>query len=103
MHGHKAPYNGKRVKYKGYTMRSLWEVTYAKYLDKNKIKWVYETVTFDLGESTYTPDFYLPKTDMFVEIKGFWRPEAKEKFKLFKKLYPYIKIKVIEDIKSLGD
>jgi predicted nuclease of restriction endonuclease-like RecB superfamily len=71
--------------------------------DKNKIIWLYECKTFDLGDTTYTPDFYLPKTDMFVEIKGFWRPEAKEKFKLFKKLYPYIKIKVIEDIKSLGD
>jgi hypothetical protein len=81
--------------YKSIWMRSTWEIKYAKYLDKNKIKWQYEQQTFDLGDSTYTPDFYLPKTDEYIEIKGWWRDDAKKKFRLFKKLYPNINIKIL--------
>jgi hypothetical protein len=83
----KPPTHGKRIKYKGIKMRSSWEIAYAKYLDKNKIKWQYEPKTFDLGDTTYTPDFYLPETDTYVEIKGYWRDDAKKKFKMFQKKY----------------
>jgi len=79
--------NIKPIKYKSTLMRSSWEVAYAKYLDKNKIKWLYESKTFDLGSTTYTPDFYLPDSDTYVEIKGWWRDDAKKKFKMFQKKY----------------
>ncbi len=55
------------VLYKGLNFRSNWEMVYAKYLDKNKIKWFYEPKTFDLGNTTYTPDFYLPETDVYIK------------------------------------
>lgn len=83
---------GKQIKYKSIWMRSSWEVAYAKYLDNLRIKWSYEPKTFDLGNTTYTPDFYLPETDTYIEIKGYWRPDALNKFLAFKLLYPEIKI-----------
>jgi hypothetical protein len=96
--------HGKGSYYKEIWMRSTWEVKYAKYLDKNKIKWHYEYKTFDLGNCTYTPDFYLPKTNEYIEIKGWWRKNSLRRFKLFKKLYPKIKIKVLmnRDLQILG-
>jgi hypothetical protein len=77
----------KKIKYKGIKMRSSWEVAYAKYLDRQGIKWLYESKTFDLGDTTYTPDFYLPESDTYVEIKGRWFGDSKKKFDLFRKKY----------------
>jgi DNA-directed RNA polymerase subunit RPC12/RpoP len=85
----------KKIIYKNIRLRSNYELFYAKYLDKNKITWSYESKTFDLGKTTYTPDFYLPKTNEYIEVKGWWRLDALKKFNLFKKLYPTIKIKII--------
>jgi hypothetical protein len=87
--------HGKWGKYKDINMRSSYEIAYAKYLDKNKIKWQYEPKAFDLGNSTYTPDFYLPKENLYIEIKGYWRDNAKKKFNSFKKKYKDTKIKVL--------
>lgn len=83
-------------------MRSSWEVRYAEYLDKKKIKWLYESKVFYVGESkkwngeTYCPDFFLSKTKEYVEVKGPWLFGAKEKLKKFKKLYPRVTLKILE-------
>ena len=89
--------------YSGHNMRSSWEVLYAKWLDLHNIEWKYEARTFDLGTTTYTPDFYLPKTDAYIEIKGFWRPEALLKFNLFKSKNPLVNIIILyeSDLKKL--
>ena len=87
--------HSKYNKYKGMWFHSSWESKFARFLDVRKIKWLYESKTFDLGEMTYTPDFYLPETDTYIEIKGYWRPDAEKKFKIFKKKYKNIKIKII--------
>jgi DNA-directed RNA polymerase subunit RPC12/RpoP len=102
MFGKMTPH-GKWNKYKGYKMRSSWEKYYAKYLDKNNIKWLYESKTFDLGNTTYTPDFYLPETNEYIEIKGYWREDAKIKFNLFKEKYKDLKIRVIDKLSDLGN
>jgi len=96
--------NGKRIYYKNICFRSSWEVVYAKYLDKQGIKWQYEPKAFDLGNCTYRPDFYLSETDTYIEIKGFWRKDALKKFRLFQKLCSNIKIKVLmqKDLIRLG-
>lgn len=88
---------GKQKIYKNIKLRNSWEVKYAQYLDKNNIEWEYEYKTFDLGESTYTPDFYLPERDAYIEIKGFWRTKDKKKFKLFKTIYTSIQIIVLQE------
>jgi len=56
-------------------LRSKLEGKYAKYLDDNNIDWFYEYKAFpykgkDGRRRTYTPDFYLPNEDKFIEVKG---------------------------------
>lgn len=98
------PTHGKRFKYHGFLMRSTWEVKYAKYLDKNEVKWEYEPKAFDLGNTTYTPDFYLPETDTYIEIKGWWRDDAKKKFNKFRKKFCSMNIVLLtyKELKKLG-
>jgi len=63
-----------------------------------------KTKTFDLGNTTYTPDFYIPEWDCYIEIKGWWRRKAREKIKKFKKSYSKVKIKILmkKDLQELG-
>lgn len=100
----KPAHHGKRIYYKDICFRSRLEVMYAKYLDSTGIEWKYECKTFDLGDYTYTPDFYLIDTDEYIEIKGFWRILDKIKFDLLQKLYADIKIQVLmlKDLNKLG-
>ena len=89
---------GKGGRYKGVWMRSSWEIEYAHHLDEQKIEWKYEPKQFPLVTGGYyRPDFYLPATDEYIEIKGFWWPRARAKFDRFLVDYPEIKISVIED------
>ena len=92
------------IKYYHSRMRSSYEIKYAEWLRKNHIKWRYEPKAFPLSyeigmgkikETTYTPDFYLPKTKEYIEIKGWWRGDAEEKFANFQQQYPNIKITVL--------
>lgn len=94
--------HGKGAYYRSIWMRSSYEIAYAKWCDKNKIIWQYESKTFDLGEMTYTPDFYLPEFNLYIEIKGYWRDDAKIKFEEFKQKYCGIRIKIInkEELKE---
>lgn len=94
----------RRFDYKNVCMRSSWEIKYAKYLDSKNIVWEYESKTFNLRNMSYTPDFYLPQTNEFIEIKGWWRGNSKLRFDTFKKLYKDIKIKVLmkKDLKKLN-
>lgn len=90
-------HHGKGDYYKNIWMRSSWEIKFAKWCDKNNIKWLYEPRTFDLGNCTYTPDFYVPIYSAYIEIKGWWRDDAKLKFDLFKKLYSKEEIVVLQE------
>jgi hypothetical protein len=70
--------------------RSSYELAYAQYLDSQKILWMYELETFELsGDMTYTPDFFLPKQEKFVEIKGYMSEKSKLKTEKFKEEYPW--------------
>lgn len=83
----KPPYHGKRIIYKSFHFRSTWELSFAKFLDSIDESWDYECKTFDLKTTTYTPDFYLPNRNLWVEIKGWWRDDAKNKFLKFLSQY----------------
>jgi len=87
-------------------MRSSWEIKFAEYLDKKNIKWKYESKTFPIKynnkDGTYTPDFYLNDNDSYIEIKGFWRDDALEKYTAFNKQYENIKIEIY-DINKLKE
>jgi len=84
-------------------LRSTYELAYAKYLDEHKILYLYENYTYPLGDTTYTPDFFLPQFEKFVEIKGWMRKEAQNKIDKFRELYPW-KLEVLfkEDLIKLG-
>ena len=80
------------------------EETFAKILDFYAIEWQYEPRTFDLewdadGNVTtaFTPDFYLPQQDLYVELTTL-RPKLSthknRKLRRIKELYPEINIKL---------
>jgi predicted nuclease of restriction endonuclease-like RecB superfamily len=88
--------HGKGDYYKGIWMRSSYEIKFSKYLDDNKVKWIYEPTSFDLGYTSYTPDFYLSETNEYIEVKGYWRDDSKLKVELFKQKYPHLKFRILE-------
>lgn len=56
--------------YKNIRMRSSWEKLFAESLDKLGLNWEYEPKTFKVGHAIrYTPDFYVPSIDTYIEIK----------------------------------
>lgn len=90
--------------YKNIWMKSSWELNFAKWLDGSNIKWLYEPKIFDLGNITYTPDFYLPEFDYYIEIKGWWRGNAQKKFTSFLTKYNKLNIKLLQykDLKEMS-
>lgn len=69
-------------------VRSSYEVRFIEYCNSVGEEWMYESKTFDLGGKTYTPDFYLPRRRLLIEVKGRWMGDAREKFEQFIKQYP---------------
>ena len=96
---YKHVYPHSRFKYNKRSFRSNWEANFAKWCDGSGIKWEYEPKAFDLGNTTYRPDFYLPEFDCWIEIKGYWRDDAKQKMKRFKIQYPTVNIKILDEQK----
>jgi len=84
-------YHGKIIKYlkddKIIYFRSTWELKTAEYFNKNNIIWEYEKIKIEFilnsNEVTYTPDFYLPETNTVIEVKGYWRDDAYDKYQYF--------------------
>lgn len=52
-----------------------WELLVAKYFDENKIEWRRNKKRFQYYDNNkkrfYTPDFYLIKSDTYIEVKGY--------------------------------
>lgn len=60
------------------------------------IKFDYEPQAFPyIIEARYWPDFYIKRTKIYVELKGYFRPEDKRKLKSFKKSNPKIDIRIV--------
>jgi hypothetical protein len=61
---------GKKYKYGGFLFRSSWELKLAKFLDKLGYEWEYEDTEIQLDKThSYTPDFFLPELNLFIEVK----------------------------------
>lgn len=78
--------NFKHVKYykcknllgEEYNMRGLYEVKISNWLNANNITWTRGKKLNYIKENvnkTYSPDFYLPEYDLFIETKGYY-PEC---------------------------
>lgn len=80
------------------------EQEFARLLDFYDIKWLYEPVSFDIAwdqkgnpTSKFTPDFYLPEYDIFIEITTMNQKlvtKKNRKIKRLNELYPEVKCKI---------
>ncbi len=57
------------TQYKGFRFRSRLEARYAVWLDALRVDWRYEQEGYDLNGEWYLPDFWLPMTQCFLEVK----------------------------------
>jgi len=65
-----------RVLYKGYCFRSRLETRWALFFEFLGIDYLYECKKFSLPDGRiYTPDFYLPKMFVWIEIKPLYPTE----------------------------
>lgn len=55
--------------YNGCRFRSRLEARWALYFDLVGITWQYELKCFKIGDVFYLPDFYFPKSDLWLEVK----------------------------------
>lgn len=93
------------INYKGIDLHSKWELGYAIYLDQNNISWQRCSDRFSYiyqGKLRYyTPDFYLPDTNTYIEVKGYIRSKDYAKWEQFPK-DKTLKILFNKDLKDLG-
>lgn len=94
--------SGKRPDLNNTYFRSSWEANIARYFNFVGIKWEYEPKAFVFdtirrGSVSYTPDFYLPDEDRWVEVKGWMDQKSITKLKRFQKYYPdeFAKLEII--------
>lgn len=74
---------------------SRWEANYARLLNFNKKAWVHQPKRFKLKSQYYTPDFYLPESDEYVEIKNYLSAYSLKRDKEFREMYPKLKLKLV--------
>lgn len=80
------------------------EQEFARLLDFYDIKWLYEPVSFDIAwdkngnpVSRFTPDFYLPEFDLYIEITTLDQKLVTKKNRKIRRLcelYPEVKCKI---------
>ena len=90
------------------------ELEYAKILDYHGVPWLYEPRTFVLEEDdegrvveAFTPDFYLPDQDLFIEVtvmKQSLVTRKNRKLREVRRLYPDVKVKLFyrRDVERLA-
>ena len=94
---------GKRQDLNNTYFRSSWEANIARFYNFAGVKWQYEPREFVFDKIkrgpciSYTPDFYLPEEDKWVEVKGWMDDRSKTKLARFQRYYPqeYLKLQVI--------
>jgi len=67
---------------KSFRVRYEFEETKLKYTKPEKIH-------------TYTPDFYLPKQNIYIETKGLFTSQDRQKMRFIKEQHPNIEIRFI--------
>jgi hypothetical protein len=80
------------------------ELEYAKILDYYRVPWLYEPRTFVLERDeqgrvveAFTPDFYLPEQDLYLEVTVMKQSLVTRKNRKLRKLrerYPEVKVKL---------
>ena len=88
--------------------QASWEKAVVNYLNNNKINFRWQSKTFKTpflklnGENrTYRPDLYLFSTKQWIEIKGYFRGDAQEKWDWFRKEHPNSELWNKEKLKEM--
>ena len=76
----------------GHYVRSSWEADFARVLKYLGINYQYEPRRFTLSRAdgatlTYAPDFFVPESRCFYEVKGWMDDKSAEKIRLFREQY----------------
>ncbi len=80
-----------------------YEAKTVNYLNLNKINYLWQPTTFKMPiGKTYRPDLYLEDQDKWVEIKGYFRKDALEKWNWFQSEYPNSELWDQKKLKELG-
>lgn len=87
------------------TVDGTWEFELASYFETNNIKWARNKKRFLYNneknvESYYTPDFYLPDQNIFIEVKGYETQKDRCKWKYFTEVLYVFKLNEIKKIKQ---
>jgi len=89
--------------------QASYEKAVVEYLNANKINFRWQSKTFKTpflklnGEKrTYRPDLYLFSTKKWIEIKGYFRKDAQEKWDWFRKEHPNSELWNKEKLKEMG-
>lgn len=77
--------------------RSQFEINLARSLAEKKIAFEYEQARLQYipKPRTYTPDFYLPEQDIYIEAKGHLDKGDRVKMQLIKQQYPDLDIRFV--------
>jgi hypothetical protein len=75
--------------------RSQYELHVAEWLHSAEVDYYYETFYFEVGTTTYTPDFYLPRYGQFWEVKGVWANSKKSKMSRFLRQHSDVKLTLV--------
>lgn len=85
---------------RGTYFRSRMEANFAAYLDYRGIRWEYEKTVFPFavkrGVKTFTPDFYLPDEDRYIETKGWMDKRSEIQIKRMGVHHPKVKLEVVD-------
>ena len=82
---------------RGTRYRSAFEINIAKSLANRDVPFEYEKHKFEYIPKvrTYTPDFYLPQTGIYVEAKGHLDKGDRVKMQLIKQQHPDLDIRFV--------
>ena len=110
---------GIRGRYKGIWCDSTWELAYVIYAIEHDINFIRNSNRFEYeweGKThSYFPDFYLPDSDSYVEIKGYYDARSRAKLEQFpgkihvftkdelKQVFDYVHEKYTEPLYLLYD
>ena len=82
---------------RSHKFRSDFELGVITAVSKYGVKVEYETkkIKYIVPTKTYTPDFYFPDYDLYVECKGFLKMADRKKHLLIKEQHPELDIRFV--------
>jgi hypothetical protein len=87
----------------GVKVQGSWEFRFGIFLNEQKIDWRREKLKYDVHRH-YTPDFFLPVYNLYIEVKGWWKTRDREKMEKVLKEHNIdirtVSLKELEDLEN---